>query len=171
MVDMNDAWGFRLPPALLRLLDSGVWPRDPQSSMLQNLRPLVSSDRVRRFAPEESVIYLDAPPFRTISQEVAAGDAGDFWQRFGALHQIISKQSLIIGDFGLGSDSPIILDYSQDHATPPVLRLHWRTDGGTEWLAGAKNFDEFATILGLIPITTEVACQTHRAPDSNGPTT
>ena len=45
------------------------------------------------------------------------------WERFGALDQIVPEKALIIGDFELGSDSPIILDYSRDASNPPVLRL------------------------------------------------
>ena len=116
----------------------------------QQLHPIVSADRVRRFAAEETLICLQRPPFRTIAKVRAAGGAGDFWERFGALDQIDPERALIIGDFGLGSDSPIVLDYARNSSNPPVLRLSWGPRGeGNEWVEGARSFDEFAEMLGL----------------------
>jgi hypothetical protein len=141
-----------LPGQLERLVASGVWPFDYKASMSQNIRPIVSSDRVRKFAPEEDFIYLSYPPFRTIAHEVESASlavAVEYWEKFGALRQIVPEMALIIGDFGLGSDAPIILNYAVNMADPPVFRLHWRPDNHTEWLLGATNFDEFVVILGL----------------------
>jgi hypothetical protein len=115
----------------------------------QEMQPMIPAERVRRFAAEESLICLQPPPFRTITEEWTRGGAGDFWERFGALAQLEPDKALIIGDFGLGSDSPIILDYSADPSNPPVLRLRWVTGAPNEWVRGAKDFDEFAEILGL----------------------
>jgi hypothetical protein len=95
----------------------------------QELHPFISADRVRRFAAEETLICLQAPPFPTIAKKRAVGGAGDFWER---------------------SDSPIILDYARSPSSPPVLRLRWGSQGkGNEWVLGAYNFDEFAEMLGL----------------------
>jgi hypothetical protein len=104
---------------------------------------------VRRFAPDETLICPAPPPFGTIAAERAAGRAGDFWERFGALHQIVPKKAVVIGDFGLGSDAPIVLAYDRDTADPPVLRLRWSEGPRTEWVEGARNFDDFAELLGL----------------------
>ena len=152
-----------LPDGLNRLLASGVWPSADGPPMTQRGHPVIPADRVRRFAPDESEICLHRPPFHTIAEERAGGGAGDFWKRFGGLHQIDPEQALILGDFGLGSDSPIILDYSRDPLRPPVLRLRWvirskppilglrwgRTSKTTEWVQGARDFDGFAQMLGL----------------------
>jgi hypothetical protein len=115
----------------------------------QELHPRVAADRVRRFAAEESLICLQPPPFRTIADAQAAGGAGDFWERFGALDQIVPELALIIGDFGIGSDSVVILDFARDASNPPVLRLRWGPDGRNDWVQGAREFGEFAEILGL----------------------
>jgi hypothetical protein len=104
---------------------------------------------VGRFASDESLICLQPPPFWTIAQERASGGAGDFWERFGALDQITPEKAVIIGDFGIGSDSPIILDFARDAVNPPVLRLHWRSGQRNQWIQGAKDFDEFIAVLGL----------------------
>lgn len=135
-----------------RLLERGVWPSAAGPSLTaQQLRPLIPADRVRRFAAEESLICLQPPPFPTIAQLRAAGGASDFWERFGALDQIDPERALVIGDFGLGSDSPIILDFRQG-PNPPVLRLQWGPEGeGNRWVQGARDFDEFAAMLGLAP--------------------
>jgi hypothetical protein len=143
---------FDLPPGLARLIEAGVWPSASGPSMIaQELRPIVRPERVRRFAEDESLICLWPPPFSTIAQKRAAGGAGDFWERFGALQQIVPERALIIGDFGLGSDSPVVLDFARDASNPPVLRLRWGPRGqGNEWVQGARDFDEFAAMLGLV---------------------
>jgi hypothetical protein len=140
-----------LPAGLTRLLAVGVWPSaDGPSMNEQELHPTIPRDRVRRFAAEESLIRLQPPPFPTIAQVRAAGGAGDFWERFGALYQIDLERALLIGDFGLGSDSPVVLDYARDASNPPVLRLRWGPRRqGNEWVQGARDFDEFAEMLGL----------------------
>jgi hypothetical protein len=142
---------FSLPTGLMRLLDSGVWPTAGGPLMTaQQLNPTIPADRVRRFAIEESFVCLQPPPFPTIAQERAAGGAGDFWELFGALDQIVPERALIIGDFGIGSDAPIILDFSRNSSNPPVFRLRWGEDRRTEWVQGARDFDEFAEMLGLV---------------------
>ena len=55
----------------------------------------------------------------------------------------------MIGDFGLGSDSPIVLDFGVSRTGRPVRRLRWHDAGGTDWVTGAAGFDEFPAILAL----------------------
>jgi len=141
---------FQLPPGLTRLMAAGIWPASDGPSMTaQQLHSIISAERVRKFAAEESLICLEPPPFPTIAQERAAGGAGDFWERFGALHQIVPEKALIIGDFGLGSDAPVILDFASNASNPPVLRLRWDPNRHNDWVQGAQDFDEFADMLGL----------------------
>lgn len=149
----GDTNNFPLPAGLVRLIAAGVWPSEKGPSMNeQQFKLLVPAERVQRFATDETLICLARPPFGTIAAERAKGGSGDFWSRFGALHQIEPEKALVIGDFGLGSDSPIVLDYSRNAADPPVLRLRWSGNGphvNTEWIEGARNFDHFAEMLGL----------------------
>ena len=57
---------------------------------------------------------------------------------------------LDIGDFGLGSDAPILLDYRGDVANPRVIRLRWAGGGkGNEWVVMAPDFSSFVAALGL----------------------
>jgi hypothetical protein len=146
------ATDFAIPPLLEELLSSGRWPNDPRIGISQNLRPLAPPERVRRFAPEEEFIYLNSPPFRTIADEMRLASlvvVDEFWKRLAALDQIVPEKALILGDFGMGSDAPIILDYARDASDPPVLRLRYAAGGDTAWVRGARNFEEFATMLGL----------------------
>jgi hypothetical protein len=139
-----------LPNRLSQLIANRIWPSSEGPSMTaQQLRPLVTPELVRRFAEDESLICFQPPPFPTIEDLRSAGKASDFWERFGSLTQIVPAQAIVIGDFGLGSDSPIVLDYARDRVNPPVLRLRWKQDQQTEWVEGAHDFDAFAAMLEL----------------------
>jgi len=78
-------------------------------AMAQNLKPLVPKERVEALAPEEQWLYLLPPPFCTVQQ---LSEANPFWiSDMAAPHGIDFDLALEIGDFGLGSDAPILLDY------------------------------------------------------------
>ena len=80
---------FDLPPDLVRLIAEGVWPTAGGLSLVaQQLNPTIPSERVSRFASDESFLCLYPPPFSTVAQSHAACGAGDFWERFGALARI-----------------------------------------------------------------------------------
>jgi hypothetical protein len=137
-----------IPSRLSALLEVGAWPRDWREMNAQNLRPRFSANQVRRIAAEESEICLQSPPFRTVADHAASAGSGGFWPRFGALDQIVPEKVLIIADFGLGSDAPIALDYSDRTGDPAVIRLRWEYPR-TQWVKCAESFDEFAGILGI----------------------
>jgi hypothetical protein len=165
---------FTLPDSLNRLLATGVWPSAAGPAITErDFKRIIPADRVRRFAPEETLICLLPPPFFTMT--IVRGDGGassDWWVRDGALDQIDPELALVIGDFRLGSDSPIILDYARDPLNPPVLYPRWGTRSNipgwvpslispvlrlllgttniiTEWVQGARDFDDFAEMLGV----------------------
>jgi hypothetical protein len=151
-----------LPKSLLKLIETGRWPRTHEEELRQNIRPLVSTERIKSFAPDQDRIYFVRPPFNTVAELIASHE-GEFWSTFGALEQISPDLSVFIGDFGLGSDSPILLDYRNDRSAPSVIRLklnpiHGETlkNGGKKvlgwanlWLRCADTFDAFTDILGL----------------------
>jgi hypothetical protein len=98
-----------LPNRLLRLLDSGRWPRTKEEALKQNLKSLVPKERIQLFAPEESTIFLYTPPFYTVAADIAGRQKRKhhtFWSTYAALDSISPELSLVIGDFGLGSDAP-----------------------------------------------------------------
>jgi hypothetical protein len=150
-----------LPSRLITLIDSGLWPRDSNEAIRLNMRSPVSRERVRSFAPDQDKICLYSPPFSTVARRIANGDK--FWSKFGALEQISPELSVVIADFGLGSDSPILLDYRESIASPTVIRLKLNSllggavpNGRTKvlgwanvWLRCANTFDAFADLLGL----------------------
>jgi hypothetical protein len=150
-----------LPKRLLTLIESGFWPRTLHEEKRQGLHGSISKERVQFFAPDQDQIYLLSPPFSTVATRMAHGD--NFWSRFGALEQISPELSVLIADFGMGSDSPILLDYRPDVANPAVIRLKLnpilaetlasgrkRVVGWANvWLRCADTFDAFADMLGL----------------------
>ena len=153
--------GLPLPKRLIALIDSGLWPSGYEEALRQNLRTPVSKERIQAFAPDQDRIYFYGLPFSTVAQRMAHGDK--FWARFGTIDSIAPEQSVVIADFGVGSDSPILLDYRQDIAMPAVIRLKLNpilgdelTNGRREllgwanvWLQCAATFDSFADMLGL----------------------
>lgn len=119
-----------IPSGLQALVEAGVWPT-VESADSQNLRSLAAVEDVERLAPGQRSLFLDPPPFRRLAHEVT--DNPEFWEEHGALDQIDPDLALVIGDFGLGSDTAIVLDYRLDGQTPSVLRLAWGRDHTTGW--------------------------------------
>ena len=131
-----------IPSALANLIEIGAWPTI-ESANSQNLRPLATPEALHRLAPGESSLFLDAPPFSTLACEVAASP--QFWKEHGALKEIDPELALVIGDFGSGSDTPIVLDYRRD-PEPSVKRLAWSSEGNY-WVEVAPTFEAFAQAL------------------------
>ncbi|QOV88640.1 hypothetical protein [Humisphaera borealis] len=146
-----------IPIRLQELLQGGTWAVEGEQCGW-GLRIAVSADRVRQIASDESEIYFCSPPFKTVAQyEVEHGlrrdglaEGYNFWKEQGAVDQLVAEQATVIGDFGPGTDSPIILDYRDALGSPKVRRLKWSERGDkNEWVVCAKSFDEFADLLGL----------------------
>lgn len=127
------------------MIEICVWPSDLDSE--NKISYSIKTERVKLIAPDESKIYLYAPPFVNVAK---CGSDHEFWQKFGALAQIDAERALIIADFGLGADSPIILDYARNRLNPPVFRLQWLGKDGNVHNQLASDFDEFVDVLGLI---------------------
>jgi len=141
---------FQLPQPLHQLLSVGRWPRSHAEEIRQNLTPLVPLACIKQLAPEEQSLYLFAPPFHTVAERAANNK---FWlDQMSAPSEI--DLALDLGDFGLGSDAPILLDYQAGRVEPRVLHLHWANRGrDNHWVETAPNFEIFARVLGLLPIT------------------
>jgi len=140
---------FTLPEGLVAAIESGRWPRNSQEANLQNISSLVPEERIRLLAPEETRLYLYPPPFGLVAGILTQPNEV-FYRRFGAVDQIVPEATIEIGDFGLGSDAPIALDYRNGLAEPRVIRLRW-AGGGTKncWVEMAPNFGVFADTLGI----------------------
>ena len=127
-----------LPNELILLITDGLWP-DRKSAQSQNLHPLLAQEIVRQFAPEEETIFLNPSPFKTVAEERKHN--ADWWNKHCALNEIDPERALIIGDFGLGSDAPIILDYRT--SVPELLRLRWEVNGN-HWVKCGITVTHFA---------------------------
>jgi hypothetical protein len=140
---------WQLPLRIGQLIESGFWPRDAKIAMQQNLKSLVTTEALHRFAPEEYKLYLIPPPFLTVRQLVNHGE--DFWYREEAHPNGISfDHAVVIGDFGLGSDAPIILDYRENIEVPLVKRLKWGNSfPENRWIMAAPDFDTMCVMLGF----------------------
>jgi hypothetical protein len=87
---------------------------------------------------------------RFIRSQIAAGNGGDFYSRFGALHDLVPEASVEIADFGLGADATILLDYRSGPANPQVIHLDWAGHGiSNHWVVMAPDFASFVDMLGL----------------------
>jgi len=138
-----------LPAAMRSLIDRGWWPSTDAEVNSQNLRPLVDPARLRQAFPQEHTLFLYAPPFRTVRELLARDDHFWLWPE-AALSQIDAARTLVIGDFGLGSDAPLALDYRDGGAEPSVIRLQWGAQGvGNHWVTATKDFAEFCSLLGI----------------------
>lgn len=147
-IDSTTVGDLPLPKRLIGLIESGLWPRTHAEAEQQNIRSLVPAERIHLFAPEEDRIYLAWPPFYTIAERSCGGAKG-FWSQWGALQEISPELSVDIGDFGLGSDTTIVLDYREDRGNPVVIRLKWRKPEPNAWIRCADSFDQFADMLAL----------------------
>jgi hypothetical protein len=133
-----------IPKALTSLIESGFWPRNSAEANRQHQRCLVPEAAIRFFAPEEEKIYFYPPPFSTVRQHQSKTS---FWSDpRAAIHEIKPDLTLMIGDFGIGSDAGLLLDYSQTATDPRVLRLKWAQEGN-HWVEVAATFDQFANML------------------------
>lgn len=79
--------------------------------------------------------------------EESAGTTSLLARSGGALGEISPDLALNIGDFGLGADSAVVLDYRQEN--PPVIQLVWRKPEPNTWVRCADTFEQFADMLGV----------------------
>jgi hypothetical protein len=78
------------------------------------------------------------------------GGGRNFYSGDGALHELVPEASVEIGDFGLGADAPILLDYRAGPTDPRVITLEWADRGKANyWVVMAQDYDEFVELLGL----------------------
>lgn len=144
--------GLEIPTLLLTLIETGVWPSHPDSLVEQNTRSLIPEDCNRRLRR----ICLYPPPFKTLAQAGAGKGPDDFYTRYGAIHELVTETAIEIADFGIGEDSPILLDFRRGPSNPSVIYLGW-SDGerANTWIEMAPDFESFAEMLGLRRPTAE----------------
>jgi hypothetical protein len=74
--------------------------------------------------PGESEIWLDASPFHTVDR-----DNLEWFEQFREPDQIDFAKAVIIGDFGPGSDAPIVIDFSNEPARVKALQITFTSTG------------------------------------------
>lgn len=142
--------GLHIPELLVTALETGRWPRTHSEANAQNLQCICCSQGIQQLAPGQRELFLYHPPFATVADNVV-GDGIHYWNRFGALDQLDPARAVIIADFGIGSDSPIVLDYRTGPTEPRVIRLVWPDSRQPihRWEVMAPDFYTFFTVLGL----------------------
>jgi hypothetical protein len=147
---------LKIPAALCRLIEAGVWPNADtpwQEINRQSFHPILGAEAAHSLSPDDDRIVMMKPPFHTIADEVAGGN--DFWvSGLTNASEIDYDKAVIIADFGMGSDSPIILYYG-DVDLPVVMYLRWIGNGNGndirhEWIQTHASFEEFAESVGFI---------------------
>lgn len=133
-----------LPPTLQALVAEGRWPTTERDVRLQEYWRVISGEKVMALAPDQRMVVFQPPPFHRASETLTGEHMA--WCPVAGLEL---ELCLDIGDFGPGSDTPILLDYSIDRERPRLLRLAWEGARPTGWTELASSFDELADGLGL----------------------
>ena len=137
-----------IPNSLEELIESGVWPSSSQEKG-PHLR--IAKEDVKKISPEDNFIEFMRFPFHTIQDEIDGGN--EFWvKHLSNVGEIEYDKALIIADFGLGSDSPIILYYGNS-LSPTVMYLKWSGKGkkiAHSWVQTHSTFERFALDIGVI---------------------
>lgn len=143
---------LQIPKEIDFLLESGIWPRKVSQLQSQVTDPKITEDLVKKISPGHSVIYFDTPPFKTIEQLIKDGDV--FWMD-EMLSSIDYQRAVLIGDFGIETDTAIILYYEFDETTPIIMKLEWYGEKGSNiidkarWVKVSDTFKEFCQLLNL----------------------
>ncbi|MFC5175646.1 hypothetical protein [Nocardioides taihuensis] len=114
---------------------------------LQHTSPIVDPSLVERLIPDERLLLLHPPPFRTVAEYQTY--EGDFWTEHGALAEIDSAEALVVAEFELGSDSVVILDYRFDPAPALQLKYPERWGEPNHWVQIAGSIDQLVELLDL----------------------
>jgi hypothetical protein len=137
-----------IPDHLTALIAQGAWtaPGTARGMMLN-----LGEDAAHRLSLEDDQLILMPPPFHTIADEIAGGNS---WWNTGLSNvgEIDYSKALIIADFGMGSDSPIVL-YYEPLAEPVVMYLNWKWEDRQpkhSWIRTHSSFLDFAGDVGLI---------------------
>ncbi|MCB1582888.1 MAG: hypothetical protein KDI92_07475 [Xanthomonadales bacterium] len=143
---------MKLPKKLELLIESGFWP-NKQNVNQQYIESLVNLESLKTLIPDEIQIYFYNPPFYTVKESIEFGN--DYWnwpEVKPSLSEIDIDKTLIIGDFGLGSDTLLALDYSKSMISPSVIRFKWFDENpikNNKWLVVCESFDEFLKKLKI----------------------
>lgn len=140
--------GLAWPESLEALVRDRTWPRTPDEAATFGANPIRLSPRGRARLPREKAVCLYPLPLLTPKQRLRGGEF--IWRDAAFAPSTIDwNRHVVLGDFGLGSDAPILLQH--EHGCPThVLRLDWRAPTSRNcWVKLADSFDGW---LGLLRI-------------------
>lgn len=139
---------IEIPRLLTQLVAEGRWPATGAGAQGQNRQPLVPEERVRLLAPDERMIHFNSPPFLTVRESALENSA--WCEPWSDPSGIDFDLAVYIGDFEIGSDSAILLDYRDNFENPRVIRLQLSGNGRpNKWVLMAEDFATFVNVLGL----------------------
>lgn len=130
---------YILPRKLVDLIENKIWP----SGTDYNLQPKMPVERVRSLCTGDDSIFLYAPPLKFVSED----ETNRNWAGYNADSIIEPSSLLLIGDFGMGSDSPIAIRYLSDQPGQ-IYYLEW-TERKVNWKLLSSSFEEFCNVLGI----------------------
>jgi hypothetical protein len=133
---------LQIPHLLDELIETGRWPRDIAEA--ERLKYRLSPELIVELAQRQEWPYLYPPPFRIVTLK----DKGKGFMPLGE-PEGDNATGIVLGDFGWGSDSPIVLDYREGRLYPRVIRLQWTGNRNNEWVTMAPDFPSFVAMLGL----------------------
>ncbi len=132
---------FELPASLHRMIQDASW-----GTVDQGCDERISPEVAQQWDPHASGIHLLARPTVLADDLRTVPELEELWN----VTDIDPASCLIIGDFGLGSDNPIVLDFSDDPPSVRAQRWHDKEPSRVPmWITIAATFDEFVTQLGL----------------------
>ena len=145
---------MKIPNIIQKLIENEFWPNKNNVDQ-QNIKQLVDFNLIKQIIPEEDNLYFYSPPFVTINRLLKRGDAFFLMPEVkDSLEQIDVNKTVLIGDFGIGSETELALNYSDSENYPSVIRLKWFYDYDNhlrwaKWVRVSDSFDEFARLAGL----------------------
>ena len=128
-----------LPSLLREMLANGAWATT--GNEVDDRIPLRVA---RRWDSAASGIHLTRPSL-LVEDIRHVPELGELWN----VTDVDPEECVVIGDFGIGSDNPIVLDFAY---APPTVRTQdfgRRGELGPVWITIATSFDDFVELLGL----------------------
>jgi len=144
---------YDLPQEIVELVEARIWPRTEEEYAAQELNPKIDQELVQNIAPLFSVICFDLLPLQSIQELIDEGD--DSWQ-VPSLNKVDFRKTIVIGDFGSGSDTVIALNYENNPEEPSVIRMDWYNEDNpnlhdrVRWVKISSSFLEFCKLLQIL---------------------
>lgn len=121
------------------MLESGAWATS--GNEVDDRIPLGVA---RRWDSAAIGIHLTDPSL-LVDDIRRVPELGELWN----VTDVDPAECVVIGDFGIGTDNPIVLDFAHD---PPMVRtmdFGRQGESGPVWITIATSFDDFVELLGL----------------------